>query len=378
MKSFYFSCLWQALLATALSVPVALAVTSEGVRVKDLGRIESVRDNALVGYGLVTGLANTGDSTRSKATLQSVVNMLAQFGVNVSIDQLNSRNVAAVTVTANLPPFTRPGDKLDVNVSSLGDARSLLGGTLLMTPLYGPDKKVHALAQGPLSVGGYQYELNGNLQQKNHPTAAMIPDGAIVEVGAPSKILGDGGNLDIVLFDPDFTTAQRVVSALNEVLGNDIAHALDAGRIKVQVADAQKEQVVDFIAKLENVIVTPDQRARVVVNERTGTIVSGGDVRISKITVSHGDLKVSITTDYLVSQPNLLVRPGAGVRTEVVPQTNIDVNEGGVNSVSLPAGTTVADLVAALNKIKSSTRDIIAILQGIKRSGALHAELLIQ
>lgn len=369
---------WIVLSMALLSVGSVWAISADGVRIKDLGRIESVRDNSLTGYGLVTGLAGTGDSSRSKATMQSVVNMLSQFGVNVSVDQLSSRNVAAVMVIANLPPFTRPGDKLDVNVSSAGDARSLVGGTLLMTPLYGPDKKIHALAQGPLSVGGYQYDLNGNLQQKNHPTAATIPDGALVEAGAGSDVLGEGGNVDIVLFDPDFTTAQRVARTLNDELGSNVALALDAGRIKVKVGEAQKEKVVDFIARLENVVVAPDQRARVVVNERTGTIVSGGDVRISKITVSHGDLKVSITTDYLVSQPNLLIEPGAGVRTEVVPQTRIDVNEGGVNSVSLPAGTTVADLVSALNKIKTSTRDVIAILQGIKRSGALHAELVIQ
>jgi flagellar P-ring protein precursor FlgI len=304
--------------------------------------------------------------------------MLDKFGVNVGVDQLNSRNVAAVMVITNLPPFTGSGDKLDVNVSSMGDARSLVGGTLLMTPLYGPDKKIYALAQGPLSVGGYQYDLNGNLVQKNHPTAAMIPDGAIVETAMPSEILGENGSLDIVLFNPDFTTAQRMEVSLNETFGENIARAVDAGHIQVKVTEFRQDRVVDFVARLENLTVTPDQRARVVVNERTGTIVSGGDVRISKVTVSHGDLKVSIVTDYLVSQPYLLEEPGRDVRTAIVPQTRIDVNEGGVNSVSLPTGTTVADLVSALNRIKSSTRDIIAILQGIKRSGALHAELVIQ
>lgn len=367
-----------AFLTLILNMSVVPAMAAEGVRIKDLGRIESVRDNSLTGYGLVTGLAGTGDSSRSKATLQSVVNVLDKFGVNVSVDQLNSRNVAAVMVTTNLPPFTGSGDKLDVNVSSMGDARSLVGGTLLMTPLYGPDKKIYALAQGPLSVGGYQYDLNGNLIQKNHPTAATIPDGAIVENATPSEILDEGGSLDIVLFNPDFTTAQRMVVSLNEIFGENIAHAVDAGHIQVKVTESRQDRIVDFVARLENLTVTPDQRARVVVNERTGTIVSGGDVRISKVTVSHGDLKVSIVTDYLVSQPNLLIEPGAGVRTAVVPQTRIDVNEGSANSVSLPTGTTVADLVTALNRIKSSTRDIIAILQGIKRSGALHAELVIQ
>jgi flagellar P-ring protein precursor FlgI len=194
----------------------------------------------------------------------------------------------------------------------------------------------------------------------------------------PSETLGENGSLDIVLFNPDFTTAQRMATSLNESFGENIARAVDAGHIKVKVTEFRQDRVVDFVARLENLTVTPDQRARVVVNERTGTIVSGGDVRISKVTVSHGDLKVSIVTDYLVSQPYLLDEPGRGVRTAIVPQTRIDVNEGGVNSVSLPTGTTVADLVSALNRIKSSTRDIIAILQGIKRSGALHAELVIQ
>jgi flagellar P-ring protein precursor FlgI len=375
LPNIFYSVAILSLMLGASAPPVA---ANEGIRIKDLGRIETVRDNSLVGYGLVTGLAGTGDSSRSKATLQSVVNMLDKFGVNVGVDQLNSRNVAAVMVITNLPPFTGSGDKLDVNVSSMGDARSLVGGTLLMTPLYGPDKKIYALAQGPLSVGGYQYDLNGNLVQKNHPTAAMIPDGAIVETAMPSEILGENGSLDIVLFNPDFTTAQRMEVSLNETFGENIARAVDAGHIQVKVTEFRQDRVVDFVARLENLTVTPDQRARVVVNERTGTIVSGGDVRISKVTVSHGDLKVSIVTDYLVSQPYLLEEPGRDVRTAIVPQTRIDVNEGGVNSVSLPTGTTVADLVSALNRIKSSTRDIIAILQGIKRSGALHAELVIQ
>lgn len=383
MKPFDISC-WIVVLTVTLMGLADVSAATEVVRIKDIGRIEGVRDNSLVGYGLVTGLAGTGDSSRSKATLQSVANMMSQFGVNVTTDQLNSRNVAAVMVTANLPPFTSPGDKLDVNVSSLGDARSLVGGTLLMMPLYGPDKKIYAIAQGPLSVGGYQFDMNGNVEQKNHPTSGMIPDGAIVEAEVPSDILGKSGSLDFILFDPDFTTAQRIAITLNEVLGGNAAEAVDAGRIRIKVADAQKNKVVDFIAKVENVTVAPDQRARVVVNERTGTIVSGGDVRISKVTISHGDLKVSIVTDYLVSQPEISgygfnnIRVGEGVRTVVVPQTRINVNESGTSSVSLPAGTTVADLVVALNKIKTSTRDVIAILQGIKRSGALHAELVIQ
>lgn len=351
----------------------------DAVRLKDLGRIDGVRDNALIGYGLVTGLAGTGDSARSRATVQSVANMLMQFGITVGSDQINSRNVAAVMVIATLPAFARPGDKLDVNVSSLGDARSLLGGTLLMTPLTGPDRKVHALAQGPVSVGGFKYDLNGNVVQKNHPTAGNVPGGAIVELGPVTQIVKEGNLINVLLFQPDFTTAGRIATSLNASLGRDLAKATDAERIELKVTDTERDNLVGFLTQIENVAIAPDQRARVIVNERTGTVVSGGDVKISHVTISHGDLKVSIVTDYLVSQPSLLFRPGPDIRTQVVPSTRIDVkeNESG-GSVSLGAGASVADLVAALNRIKVSTRDVITILQGIKRAGALHAELIIQ
>ncbi len=351
----------------------------QAVRIKDLGRIDSVRENSLVGYGLVTGLAGTGDSTRFTPTLQSVANMLARFGVVVTADQINSRNVAAVTVTTSLPAFARPGDTLDVNVASIGDARSLTGGTLLMTPLAGPDTKIYALAQGAISVGGYKYDLNGNVVQKNHPTSGMVPGGAIVENAVATNLVKKEGTVSLVLFEPDFTTANRIAQSLNDALGGGVARALDAGRVEVLVPDKERNDIVAFLTRMENALVTPDQRARVVVNERTGTVVSGGDVRISMVTVSQGDLRVSVVTDYLVSQPSLLVEPGPGVRTEVVPRTRINVEESDAGSVvSLPAGTTVADLISALNKIKASTRDIISILQSMKKAGALHAELIIQ
>ncbi len=355
------------------------AAAPQAVRIKDLGRIDSVRENSLVGYGLVTGLAGTGDSSRFTPTLQSVANMLARFGVIVTSDQINSRNVAAVTVTTSLPAFARPGDTLDVNVSSIGDARSLTGGTLLMTPLAGPDTKIYALAQGAISVGGYKYDLNGNVVQKNHPTSGMIPGGAIVENAVATSLLKKEGTVSLVLFEPDFTTANRIAESLNQSLGGALARALDAGRVEIAVPEAERSDIVGFLTRMENALVTPDQRARVVVNERTGTVVSGGDVRISMVTVSQGDLRVSVVTDYLVSQPSLLVEPDPGVRTEVVPRTRINVEENAAGSVvSLPAGTTVADLISALNKVKASTRDIISILQSMKKAGALHAELIIQ
>jgi flagellar P-ring protein precursor FlgI len=370
---------WVIVSLWALAWAQQLAAAPQAVRIKDLGRIDSVRENSLVGYGLVTGLAGTGDSSRFTPTLQSVANMLARFGVIVPSDQINSRNVAAVTVTTSLPAFARPGDTLDVNVSSIGDARSLTGGTLLMTPLAGPDTKIYALAQGAISVGGYKYDLNGNVVQKNHPTAGMVPGGAIVENAVATNLVKKEGTVSLVLFEPDFTTANRIAQSLNEALGGTLARALDAGRVEVAVPQQERDDIVGFLTRMENALVTPDQRARVVVNERTGTVVSGGDVRISMVTVSQGDLRVSVVTDYLVSQPSLLVEPGPGVRTEVVPRTRINVEENAAGSVvSLPAGTTVADLISALNKVKASTRDIITILQSMKKAGALHAELIIQ
>lgn len=368
---------------TSLAVPVTDAA-NEGVRIKDLGRIDGVRNNMIVGYGIVTGLAGTGDSSRSQATLQSIVNTLRDFGLSVNTAQLSARNVAAVTVTATLPPFARPGDKIDVTISSLGDARSLSGGTLLMTPLVGPDKRIYALAQGSIVVGGYQYDLNGNLMQRNHPTAGVITEGATIEKGMSAHILKDDGTIEMLLHDPDYTTANRVAVALNQALGIEAARAVDAGRVRIQVPpefqpNDQRSSVVGFVAKVENVVIEPDQRARVVVNERTGTVVSGGDVRISAVTVTHGSLRVRIETDYLVSQPGgILIEPRSSIRTEVVPRTRLDVKEDEMSVVSLPGGTRVAELVDALNRIKTNTRDMISVLQSIKRAGALHAELIVQ
>jgi len=374
----------RARLAIGIALLVALLAAAssgavEGVRLKDLGRIDGVRDNMVVGYGLVTGLAGTGDSSRSQATLQSIVNALQSFGVNATMSQLSTRNVAGVMVVATLPAYARPGDKLDVNVSSVGDARSLSGGTLLMMPLYGPDKSVYALAQGPLAVGGYKYELNGNSVQRNHPTAGTISEGATVEKNVAARIVKDDSRIDVLLSDPDYTTASRVAEAVNANLQNRVARAVDAGRVAVDIPLSDRDRIVDFVARVENTIVQPDQRARVVVNERTGTVVSGGDVRISAVTVAHGNLRVSIVTDYLVSQPNgAFVNPGSQISTQVVPQTRVDANEDNVNVVSLPPDTKVAELVEALNKIKTNTRDVIAVLQSIKAAGALHAELILQ
>jgi flagellar P-ring protein precursor FlgI len=279
-------------------------------------------------------------------------------------------------VTSTLPSFARSGDKLDVTVTSVGDARSLLGGVLMMAPLKGPDNRVHALAQGPISVGGYKYDLNGNVVQKNHPTVGSIPAGANVELGEATNVLSGRDTVVFVLNNPDYTTAGRIARSINAAFGGDAAHARDAASVEVKVAPGDRANLVNFLTRVENLNVDPDVRARVIVNERTGTVISGGDARISKVTIAHGDLKVSVSTDNLVSQPILVSRTGAGVRTEVVSNTRIDVTESA--GVTVEANNTVADLVRALNKVKTSTRDMISILQGIKSAGALHAELLIQ
>jgi flagellar P-ring protein FlgI len=364
------------ILVAALSAYATLAGATSGTRIKDLGRLDGWRDNQLIGYGVVTGLAGTGDSLRNKATRQSISNLLSQFDLSILSDQVQSRNVAIVMVTSTLPPFARPGDKLDVTVTSAGDARSLVGGVLMMTPLKGPDNRVHALAQGAITVGGYKYDLNGNIVQKNHPTTGAITGGANVELGEATNVLNEAGKIVFVLNNPDYTTASRIAHSINAAFSSDTAKANDANSVEVRMTGYDKENLVAFLTRIENLAIEPDNRARVVVNERTGTVISGGDVRISKVSIAHGDLKVAITTENQVSQPTQVSLTGPGVRTETVSNTRIAVSEGG--NVMLEANNTVSDLVRALNKLKTSTRDMISILQGIKAAGALHAELIIQ
>jgi len=354
------------------------AMAGDGVRLKDLGRLDGWRENHLVGFGVVTGLAGTGDSARSKATRQSLANLMSNFDIAIASDQINSRNVAIVSLTASLPPVTRQGDRVDIAVTSLGDARSLAGGSLILSPLKGPDGRVYALAQGPVSIGGYRYDQNGNVVQKNHPTVGTIPGGAQIEAEIKATPIRSDGTLDFVLSSPDYTTVQRIASAINAKFKGDVAAVRDSGAIRIRVPSYEMSEAAQFFADLENIAVVPDVHARVIINERTGTIVSGGDVKISKVTVAHGDLKVSIVNDLSVSQPFFVGHSGGAVRTEVVPRTRIDVEEdlGGV--VELSSRSTVADLVRSLNRIKANTRDVIAILQGIKAAGALHADLIIQ
>lgn len=358
---------------------VAGGVQAQPVRVKDLGKISSSRESGLLGYGLVTGLAGTGDSARNKATRQSIANMLSRFDLAIASDDIQSRNVAAVMVTASLATYARPGDSLDVTVTSIGDARSLVGGSLLLAPLKGPDGRVYALAQGPLTVGGYRYDANNNLVQKNHPTVGLISNGASVEVGmsAPGE-RPSVESLTFVLHDADFTTAGRIADAINEIAGAGTAEVRDAAGIEIRIPAASRNQVPGFMRRLEALSVQPDRHARVVVNERTGTIVTGGDVRIAKVAVSYGNLTVTVAAETSVSQPLLVRQTGPDVRTQAVTNSKLTVDETPGAKFIPAGGTTVADLVQALTTLKTNTRDTIAILQAIKAAGALHADLIVQ
>jgi len=351
--------------------------SAEAVRVKDLGKLQGWRENALVGTGIVTGLAGTGDSSTNRSMRQALSNAMSQFNLNVGPEQIQSRNVAVVMVSAVLSPFSREGDSLDITVTSVGDARSLVGGSLVLTPLKAANGRVYALAQGPLSVGGYRYDANGNVVQKNHPTVGSVPSGATVEVGVTAQVVSENARMTFILNEPDYTTANRVAEAINRKLGVGLAQARDASGIELTVPESQRRQLVAFVAGLESVMVEPDRRAKVVINERTGTVVSGGDVRISKVAISHGDIKVSIRNETVASQPAFVGQAGDGVRTALVTNTRIDVDEQ--NGPGFVEGsTTVSDLVQSLARLKTNTRDIISILRAVKTAGALHAELIIQ
>jgi flagellar P-ring protein precursor FlgI len=352
-----------------LCIFVFMASDALAVRVKDMVEIQGVRENRLTGYGLVVGLNGTGDKAGSQFTIRSLANMLRNMGVTVNPEMLKVKNVAAVMVTANLPPFARSSQKLDCTISSVGDASSLAGGTLISTPLHGPDGKVYALAQGPISVGGFSVGgSSGSEAIKNFPTVGTLPGGAVVE---RSLELDLGNRLVLVMDNPDFTTAHRLVESINRRLGIEAARASDLSTVQVDVPQEYSGRTVEFIAMIESVDVSPDVRARVIVNERTGTVVMGSNVRISTVAIAHGSLSIEITEDPRVSQPAPFSR---GVTT-VTPQTGIRVEEGGQKLVMLPTGTSIGDLVSALNAIGVSPRDLVIILQSIKHTGALHADL---
>ncbi len=359
----------------AFVAPCSATAPAETVRLKDLGRFLGWRDNALIGYGIVTGLAGSGDSPRSVATRQALSNALSRLGASVAPDDLQSRNVAAVVVTATLPPAASIGDRIDVTVTSVGDARSLAGGTLLMTPLLGPDHRDYALAQGALVAGGYNFRDNANLRQKNYPASGVVTDGATVETPVDANLVNKDGQLTFVLQDPDFTTAQRVADSLNQALSANVARAKSAEAI---VIDTGGGDVNRFIASIENVSVSPDQIARVVINERSGTVVAGGLVKISSVVVAQGDIKVSISVDNQAPQPYLYGGYTPKGRDLIATNTKLEVSDASDDVVARFPNTTVADLVRGLARARVATRDMIAILQAIKAAGALHAQIVVQ
>jgi flagellar P-ring protein FlgI len=351
--------------------PNALAsepATPRQARIKDISSIEGIRDNQLVGYGIVVGLQGTGDSQQTTFPIQTLAATLLRMGVSVPASSIRVQNLAAVFVSATLPPFARSGTKLDITVSSAGDARSLEGGLLLMTPLYGADGKIYAQAQGSLVVGGYSVTANGNVKQFNHPNTARVPFGAMVERGLSLELEGKS-QLSLLLNDADFRSAEAMALAINRTLGRSAAHVLDSRRVELSVANG--EEIPALLAQVESIEVPVFPRAKVVVNERTGTVVIGGTVVLQPVSILHGGLAVNVVSEFQVSQPN----PFSSGTTQVVQQTRIDAQDKPVNRIELKQGATVDDLVRSLQTIGASARDVISILQAMKSAGALEAEI---
>jgi flagellar P-ring protein precursor FlgI len=341
-------------------------------RVGDVASVEGVRDNQLVGYGIVVGLHGTGDSSQTVFPLQTLESALQRMGVslqgNAMASMMQTRNMAAVFLSGTLPPFVQPGNKVDVTVSSAGDARSLEGGVLLLTPLYGPDGQIYAESQGPIVLGGYAVTANGSSKSVNYPTTARIPSGAIVERGVPLD-LSRLRPLSLLLNDADFRSAEAVAGAINREMGRPLAHAEDSRRIDIEAAAG--EDVPALLARVEAVEVQVFPPARVVVNERTGTVVIGGNVTLQPVTILHGGLVVNIVSHFEVSQPN----PLAQGTTQVVQQTTVQAQDKPANRIELREGATVDDLVEDLQQIGATARDIVSILQAMKEAGALEADL---
>lgn len=360
-----------------LMLTPAVPVVAQDAPLKALGRFDGWRENSLIGYGVVIGLAGTGDTRRSEVTRQALRNVLSRLGTNVTEEQINSRNAAVVIVTATLPPSANPGDRIDAVVSSIGDSRSLAGGTLLMTPLLGPDQRPYALAQGSLTVGGYDFEDNLNRQRRNFPTTAVLAGGATIEAPVDAHILKSGGEVSFLLNQPSFTTASRIAQAINARMGAGLAHVRNADEVVVSFGGG-REGLPSFLASIENLPVEPDSLARIVINERTGTIVAGAGVRISSVVVSQGDIKVTVTSENYASQPSFIGGFANDVRSLIVTNTSLQVDDGSNDAVATFPNTTVGDLVQGLTRSRVGTRRIISILQAIKAAGALHAEILVQ
>lgn len=359
-------------IAVAAGLMILVSDPSHAARLKDIAKIEGVRSNQLVGYGIVVGLDGTGDSQQAFFTVRGVSNMLERFGVQVSPNQIKMRNAASVIITADLPAFAAPGTKLDVTVSSMGDAKSLQGGTLIQTPLYAANGEVYAAAQGPVSVGGFVAGGGGAQVTKNHVTAGRIPEGAIVEK-AVETTFSDAQGVSILLNTPDFTTASRVASAINDKLGAGAALAVDAATVRVKSSTPDSSDAVRLIADIGGLDVRQDDVAKVIVNEKTGTVVISGNVTVGSVAVTQGELTVLIDTDPQVSQPP----PFSHGKTVRADKTSVKATEIVPRFQKLEEGSTVDDLVRALNAMKVTPRDVISILQAIKQAGALAADLVV-
>ncbi|MBX3679215.1 flagellar basal body P-ring protein FlgI [Cognatazoarcus halotolerans] len=358
--------------AVVLSVFLALVPAARAERLKDLASIAGVRDNQLIGYGLVVGLDGSGDqTTQTPFTVQSIINMLGNMGVTMPPGtSLQLKNVAAVMVTANLPPFARPGQQIDVTVSSMGNAKSLRGGTLLMTPLKGADGQVYALGQGNVVIGGAGASGGGASKTINHLSAGRVPGGATVERSVPTA-LGQGEFVHLELNDNDFGTAQRVVDAINAATFPGTAQALDGRTIQVRAPQDSTSRVA-FIGRLEGLDVTPAQQvAKVIVNSRTGSVVMNQAVALQNCAVAHGNLSVTVGTETTVSQPN----PLSGGQTVVGQRGNVDVQQAGASLINVKSGANLSEVVKALNAVGANPMDLISILQAMKSVGALRAEL---
>lgn len=343
---------------------------ADAVRLKDIAEINGIRKNQLVGYGLVVGLDGSGDGKKAVFTVQSMVSMLEKMGVTVNQEDIKVKNVAAVMVTATLPPFAKRGNRIDMLVSSIGDAKNLQGGTLMLTPLKGIDGEIYAVGQGPVNTGGFGAGGAASSVVKNFPTVGRVLSGAIIEREVPN----DFKNRDSLMFslhNPDVNTAARIVDVINTQFGTPIARAEDAGTIEISIPERYMGNTIPLLASLSTIEVEPDNEARVVINERTGTVVMGAQVRISTIAIAHGNLSIIVSENVNVSQP----LPFSDGRTVASPNTQIDVQEDGNKLIVVPQGVSIGDVVNALNALGVTPRDLIAIFQAIKAAGALQADL---
>jgi flagellar P-ring protein precursor FlgI len=384
---------------------VHAADTNREAMVRDITTVQGVRDNPLVGYGLVVGLHGTGDTQQTIFTVQTLANAMSKMGVLINPTTVVVKNVAAVFVTASLPPFARPGAKLDVTVGSIGDARSLEGGVLLMSALHGPDGQVYAEAQGPLVLGGYSAGNGANRKEVNAANTGTIPNGAMIERDTAVDLSGFK-TVSLLLNNPDFTTATDIANAVNGEFGKPVAIALDSRRIDINVADASAQSVPTLIARVQNLMLQVHTPAKIIINERTGTIVMGGNVKLSPVSVIHGSLSIQVVTTYTAAQPGLLpgappglfpnaqpgslpdARGGSPIQNVLgqatlpppvlVPETTVNVNDGPAQSMKLDEGANVDELVAGLHAIGTTAHDVVAILEAIKAEGGMQADLEVQ